>query len=146
MSVAGFDNSVPSVWYSYTAWEQFLRLGQSEGDAQLSRAGVLSDRGDYYQLLIAEHWLIRLLRGPREISFAQVQSTGLPPLPKSPRASEWRRLPILSATPRLCIRLRMMLCMRPSATGGIKSDPSRATQDPASDPSDAPIAIDLHAH
>ncbi len=46
----------------------------------MSQAGALSNRGDYYQILIAEHWLIRLLQEP-EIEFVQVDSTGLPGKP-----------------------------------------------------------------
>ena len=55
------------------------RIGKA--DPQLSRAGVLSDRGDYYQILIAEYWLIRLLQAPLDISFVQAESTGIPDEP-----------------------------------------------------------------
>ncbi|HEY3389013.1 MAG TPA: hypothetical protein VGK38_05540, partial [Prolixibacteraceae bacterium] len=43
----------------------------------MSRAGTKSDQGDVYQILIALHWLIQLLRD-ESISAIQAQSNGLP--------------------------------------------------------------------
>lgn len=44
----------------------------------MSRAGVFSNRGDFYQILIATHWLISLLREPEKIDAIQAESIGLP--------------------------------------------------------------------
>jgi ATPase family associated with various cellular activities (AAA) len=43
----------------------------------LSSAGTKSTQGDYYQLLVALHWVIRLL-GDNEIDYIQAESNGLP--------------------------------------------------------------------
>lgn len=44
----------------------------------MSQAGILSSRGDYYQILIATHWLIRLLREPANIRWVDVEAITLP--------------------------------------------------------------------
>ena len=43
----------------------------------MSRAGALSHRGDYYQILIATDWLIQLLRDT-DIEAVQIESLGVP--------------------------------------------------------------------
>jgi hypothetical protein len=44
----------------------------------VSQAGILSSRGDYYQILVATHWLIRLLREPANIRWVDVEAVTLP--------------------------------------------------------------------
>ena len=44
----------------------------------MSRAGTKSNQGDYYQRLIALHWLIRLINDEDGISYIQAESNGLP--------------------------------------------------------------------
>jgi hypothetical protein len=44
----------------------------------LSQAGILSNRGDYYQILIATYWLARLLREPENIRWVEVEAVALP--------------------------------------------------------------------
>ncbi|MBF0628906.1 MAG: hypothetical protein HQL91_11880 [Magnetococcales bacterium] len=44
----------------------------------MSIAATYSHRGDDYQLLLALHWIIRLLRGEEKIDFIQADSNGVP--------------------------------------------------------------------
>jgi hypothetical protein len=44
----------------------------------VSQAGILSSRGDYYQILVATHWLIRLLREPENLRWVDVEAVALP--------------------------------------------------------------------
>lgn len=48
------------------------------GEKAMSRAGIYSNRGDYYQLLIGMDWLITMLEGREGVYEIQVDSIGLP--------------------------------------------------------------------
>jgi hypothetical protein len=43
----------------------------------MSRAGTKSNQGDDYQIIVALHWLIRLI-GDDNIDYLQAESNGLP--------------------------------------------------------------------